>query len=165
MAEAWADLTAASWASRPFTSSFSTSSALQYINIEELLGSKGYIKKWRNPLVYGPPARNHWGPLTRRPSSNTASLRGGTPSSPLSPPPSRLFCNLCWLTVIWSGAPSDTLAEDHRWELIWPHCAPPRLLHAIAQRAPPPPPPPQLHCSFVLCLFIISLSGVYTNIY
>ncbi len=57
--------------------------------------------KWCDlrPLVYIPsrvwglPPRNQWGPLTRWPSANTASQRGGTPLlSPL--PPSNLYCNL-----------------------------------------------------------------------
>ncbi len=40
-------------------------------------------------------SRNQWEPLTRWPSANTASRRGGTPLLSPPPPPSSLFCNLC----------------------------------------------------------------------
>ncbi len=153
MAEAWADLTAASWASRPFTSSFSTSNALQYINIEELLGSKSYINKWRNPLVYGPPARNHWGPLPDQPTvSQHRKSEGWHPPllSPLLPPDCSVIC-VGWRS---SGQGPPLILWRRTTGGNWSgRTARPCCFFMPSENHHPPPPPPQLHCS-VLCVFL-----------
>ncbi len=57
--------------------------------------------------LWGLPPRNQWGPLTRWPSANTASQRGGTPLlSPL--PPSSLFCTAPAAAAQAIAAPAAT---------------------------------------------------------